>query len=92
MNKKEFAAAIAKKTGMTVKDAEAFAGAAIDVMTETLAKKEDVSFVGFGTFTVKERKERTGRNPRKPDETMVIPACNAVGFKVGKTLKEAVNK
>ena len=56
-----------------------------------LKKEEKVQLVGFGTFETRARKAREGRNPRKPDEVIKIPASKAPVFKAGKTLKEAVN-
>ncbi len=63
----------------------------IDKITETLASCEKVQLVGFGTVETRDRKAREGRNPRKPDEVIKIPASKAPVFKAGKTLKEAVN-
>jgi DNA-binding protein HU-beta len=59
---------------------------------EELAKSGKVQLVGFGTFDVRERKERTGRNPRDPKQTINIPASKAPVFKAVKALKETVNK
>lgn len=92
MNKAELIAAVAEKTGFTKKDAEAAVNATMTSIEETLVKGERVQLIGFGTFEVRERKARTGRNPRKPEETIEIAASNAPVFKAGKALKEAVNK
>lgn len=92
MNKAELIAAVAEKTGFTKKDAEAAVNATMASIEETLVKGERVQLIGFGTFEVRERKARTGRNPRKPEETIQIEASNAPVFKAGKALKEAVNK
>ena len=59
---------------------------------EELSKSGKVQLVGFGTFDVRERKQRTGRNPRNPKETINIPASKAPVFKAGKALKETVNE
>lgn len=64
----------------------------MDVVEETLVAGEKVQLVGFGTFETRERAARSGRNPRKPDETIEIPASKAPVFKAGKGLKELVNK
>jgi len=91
MNKTELITAIQKKSELTKKDAEKFLKAFEEAVTEELAKSGKVQLVGFMTLEVAERKEREGRNPRT-NETMVIPASKAVRFKVGKALKDAVNK
>ncbi len=90
MNKAELVAAIAEKTELSKKDAEAALKAFTDVITEELNKGEKVTLVGFGTFEVSERGERTGRNPQTGAE-MVIPASKAPKFKAGKALKDAIN-
>ena len=81
MNKAELINAVAEKTGFTKKDAEAAVNATMDVVQESLKKDEKVQLIGFGTFEVRQRKTRTGRNPRKPDETIEIPASKAPVFK-----------
>lgn len=63
----------------------------IGTVTESLSKGEPVVLVGFGTFDVSQRNERTGRNPRT-GETITIPATKVPRFKAGKNLKEAINK
>lgn len=89
MNKAEFVALMAEKAGTSKKDSEANLNAALEVISESLAKGEEVSFIGFGAFKVVERKERTGRNPGTGAE-IKIPASKAVSFKVGAKLKEQV--
>ena len=91
MNKTELVAAMAEKTEMTKKDVEACLNAFTGVVTETLKSGEKVQLVGFGTFEVKDRKAREGRNPRDPKQKIKIPASKAPDFKAGKTLKETVN-
>ena len=90
MNKTELVAAISEKTELTKKDSEKALKALIDVVAEELKKGEKIQLVGFGTFEVSERAERTGRNPQSGKE-MVIPASKAPKFKAGKALKDAVN-
>ena len=90
MNKNELSAAIAAKTGMTRKDAEAAVAAVLEVVGETLKSGEKVALVGFGTFEVKERPARMARNPRTGEE-IEIAACKVPGFKAGKALKDTVN-
>ena len=91
MNKPEFISAIAAKTGETKKDAEATLNAFIDVVTEALVKGDKVQLVGFGSFEVRKRAARKGRNPQTKEE-IKIPASKAPVFKAGKALKELVNK
>ncbi len=91
MNKSELIAAIAAKTGETKKDAEATLNAFIDVVTEALVKGDKVQLVGFGSFEVRKRAARKGRNPQTKEE-IKIPASKAPVFKAGKALKELVNK
>ena len=89
MTKVELIAAVAANAGLTKKDAEKAVTATIDVITETLQKGEKVSLVGFGTFEVRERKARQGRNPQTR-EPMTIPASKLPAFSAGKALKDAV--
>ena len=89
MNKADLVSAVAEKTNMSKKDAEKAVSAVFSAIEETLAKNEKVQLVGFGTFEVKERAERIGRNPQTREE-MKIPASRVPGFKAGKALKDAV--
>ena len=91
MNKAELVAAIAAKTGDTKKGAEASVNAFVDVITDALAKGDKVKLVGFGSFEVRKRAARKGRNPRTKEE-IKIPASKAPVFKAGKALKDLVNK
>ena len=91
MNKAELVAAIAAKTGDTKKGAEASVNAFVDVITDALAKGDKVQLVGFGSFEVRKRAARKGRNPRTKEE-IKIPASKAPVFKAGKSLKDLVNK
>ena len=91
MNKAELVSAVAEKTGMSQKDSEKAVNAAFDTITEALAAGDKVQLVGFGTFEVKERGARIGRNPKTKEE-IEIPASRVASFKVGKALKEAVTK
>ena len=90
MNKAELVAAMAEKAELSKKDAEASLKAFTDVVAEELKKGEKIQLVGFGTFEVAERAERTGRNPQTGAD-MVIPASKAPKFKAGKALKDMVN-
>ena len=91
MNKTKLMAAVAEKASMSKKDAEAAVTAAVEAITEALIQQEKVQLVGFGSFEVKTRAERVGRNP-KTKETIQIPASKAPVFKAGKALKDAVAK
>lgn len=91
MNKSELIAKMAEKSNLTKKDAEAALKALVESVEEALENKEKVQLVGFGTFEVRERAERTGRNPRTKEE-IKIPASAAPVFKAGKEFKERVNK
>ena len=89
MNKTELIAAVAEKTGLSKKDSDAAVAAMVDVITESLVQGEKVQLVGFGSFEVKTRAERMGRNPQTK-EPIPIPASKAPVFKAGKALKDAV--
>ena len=89
MNKTELIAAVAEKAELSKKDAEAAVSATVDAITEALKQGEKVQLVGFGSFEVKSRAARTGRNP-KTMETIQIPASKAPVFKAGKALKDIV--
>ncbi|RXK01002.1 DNA-binding protein [Arcobacter sp. CECT 8986] len=89
MNKAEFIDAVATKAGLSKKDAKNAVDAVLETITETLVKKDSVSFIGFGTFTTSERAERTAKVPGT-DRTVTVPATTVAKFKVGKALKEAV--
>ena len=91
MNKTELAAAVAAKTKLSKKEAEAAVNAVLASITEALADGDKVALVGFGTFDVKTRAARTGLNPRTK-ETVEIPASKVPAFKAGKALKDAVAK
>ena len=91
MNKSDLIAAIAAKTGETKKSAEASVNAFVEVVTETLTKGDKVQLVGFGSFEVRKRAARKGRNPQTKEE-IKIPASKAPVFKPGKALKDVVNK
>ncbi|MDD2400881.1 MAG: HU family DNA-binding protein [Clostridia bacterium] len=91
MNKTDLVSMVAEKAEMKKKDAEKALSAVLASIEETLAKGEKVQLVGFGTFEVRARAARTGRNPLTGEE-LKIPATNVPAFKAGKALKEAVAK
>ena len=90
MNKTELIAAVAEKSGLSKKDAAAAVESVITAVSDSLVKGEKVQLVGFGTFEVKERAARTGKNPQT-GAAVEIPASKAPAFKAGKALKDAVN-
>lgn len=89
MNKSELAHKVAEKTSLTVKEAEATTNSIFDIIEEALAAREKVQIMGFGTFEVRDRAARSGRNPQT-GETIEIPATTLPAFKAGKELKEKV--
>lgn len=91
MNKTELIASVAEKTEVTKKNAELLLNSFLETIREELIAGEKVQLVGFGSFEVRDRKARQGRNPRNPEEVIQIPASKAPVFKAGKGLKEAVN-
>ena len=91
MNKTELIAAVAEKAAISKKDADKAVAAFIEAVTDSLAKGDKVQLVGFGTFVVRERAERTGRNP-KTKETITIAASKTPAFKAGKAFKDAIDK
>ncbi|MCL1807901.1 MAG: HU family DNA-binding protein [Oscillospiraceae bacterium] len=91
MNKAELTNAVADKTGLTKKDSDAVITAVFEVIEGALASGDKVQLVGFGSFEVKHREARVGRNP-KTRESINIAATNSPVFKPGKALKESVNK
>jgi len=91
MNKTELIAAVAEKADLSKKDAEAAITAAVEAITGALIEGEKVQLVGFGSFEVKTRAARVGRNP-KTGEDIPIPATKVPVFKAGKALKDAVDQ
>ena len=91
MNKTQLVDAIVAKTGLKKKDAEMVLAATIESVTEALAAGDKVQLSGFGSFDVKTRTARTGRNPNT-QETITIKASKYPAFSASKTLKDAVNK
>ena len=91
MNKTELIQAVADKTELSKKDAEAAIAAMVDAITEALTREERVQLVGFGSFEVKTRAARVGRNPKTGEEIPISESKLPV-FKAGKALKDAVSK
>jgi DNA-binding protein HU-beta len=90
MNKTELVAAVAENAELSKKDAEKAINAVVSTITTALAEGDKVQLVGFGTFEVRERAARKGKNPRSGEE-IDIPASKVPAFKVGKALKDVVN-
>jgi DNA-binding protein HU-beta len=90
MNKGDLIESVADDAGLSKADAARAVDAVVGAITGALKKGSQVSLVGFGTFSVKRRAARTGRNPRT-GESIQIRASNVPGFKAGKALKDAVN-
>lgn len=91
MNKADLINLVAENAGLTKKDSEKAISAVFDVISDALVKGDKVQLVGFGSFEVKARAPRMGRNP-KTKESIQIPASKAPVFKAGKSLKDAVAK
>ncbi len=89
MNKSEFIEQVASKSGLTKADANRALDAFIETVSKALKKGDTVSLVGFGTFSVKKRAARTGRNPAT-GETIKIKASKSPAFKPGKAFKDAI--
>ncbi|MDR7245253.1 MULTISPECIES: HU family DNA-binding protein [Priestia] len=89
MNKTELVDAVVTQAELSKQDAKKAVEALFETISNTLAKEEKIQLIGFGTFEVRERAARTGRNPQTGEE-MTIPASKVPAFKPGKELKEAV--
>lgn len=90
MNKSELIAGMAAESGLAKADVEKALNAFLHQVEKALKEGDKVQLIGFGTFEIKARAERTGRNPRTK-EAVVIPASKAPVFKAGKSLKDAMN-
>lgn len=90
MNKTELITVVAQKTDLSKRDAERVVKTVFDTITEELAKGDKVQVIGFGTFEVRERQAREGRNPQN-GESITIAASKSPAFKAGKQLKDKVN-
>ena len=89
MNKTELIAAVAEKTDLSKKDADTAVSAVLGAITDAHKAGDKIQLVGFGTFEVRNRAAKQGRNPRT-GETMTVPASKVPAFKAGKALKDAV--
>ncbi len=89
MTKAEFVSTIATKAGLTKKDSEMALNAVLDSIQTLLSDGDNITFIGFGAFSVVERAARTARNPKTGQE-IKLPATKAIKFKIGKNLKDSV--
>ena len=90
VSKADLVNVVATKVNVTKQQAAESIDAVIDGITDALAVGDKVQLTGFGSFEVRLRKERVGRNPTDPSKTIIIPAQKAPAFKAGKRLKDAV--
>jgi DNA-binding protein HU-beta len=90
VTKQEFVNEVASKAGLASRDAAKAVDAFLDTITETLRRREEVAFTGFGKFTTQDRAERQGVNPRDPSQKVTIPAATVPKFSAGSQLKAAV--
>lgn len=90
MNKTELIAAVAEKTGLSKKDADNAVNVLLNTIVDTVAKDEKVQIVGFGTFELRSRSERQGRDPRT-NSPITIPASRVPAFKAGKAFKDSTS-
>ena len=88
--KRDLVMKIADETNLIQQDVYSVIQKTLDYITESLAKGENVELRNFGVFEVRERKQRIGRNPNKPEQVVTIPARNVVKFKPGKVMKQNV--
>ncbi len=88
--KRELVVRIAQETGLIQQDVYDVIQKTLDYITESLANGEEVEFRNFGVFEITERKQRIGRNPNKPEQTVTIPTRKVVKFKPGKVMKHVV--
>ena len=91
MNKAELISAVAEKADLTKRDVETVVNAITEVIEEALARGEKVSLVGFGTFEIRDRAARMGRNPQTKQE-IKIPATRVPAFRAGKSLKDRIHE
>ncbi len=90
MTKRDLVVRISKETGIAQEDVYTIVQKSLDYITESLAKQETVEFRNFGVFELRTRNTRIGRNPNKPENVVVIPACKVVKFKPGKEMKARI--
>jgi DNA-binding protein HU-beta len=92
VTKQEFIERVASKTGLSKRDAGQAVDAFLDTVTESLARGDEITFVGFGKFSTSHRAARMGVNPRNPSNKVHIPAATVPKFRAGSALKKAVKE
>lgn len=90
MTKRDLVVRIADETGLIQQDVFAVIQKTLDYIVESLSKGENIEFRNFGVFEVRERKQRIGRNPNRPEQVVTIPARKVVKFKPGKIMKKII--
>jgi DNA-binding protein HU-beta len=90
VTKQEFVDAVAQRSGLGKREAAMAVDAVLDTITETLRRRDQINFTGFGKFATSERKARMGVNPRNPSEKVHIPAATVPKFTAGSALKQSV--
>ncbi|TAN35968.1 MAG: integration host factor subunit beta [Verrucomicrobia bacterium] len=90
LTKRDLVMRISEETGLIQQDVFAVLQKTLDYIVDALAKGEHVEFRNFGVFTIRERKARIGRNPKKPQNTVTIPARKVVKFKPGRIMKKRI--
>ena len=90
LTKRNLAIRIAEETGLTQQQVIAVIQKTLDSIVESLSQGQTIEFCKFGVFDVRERRQRVGRNPHKPDQVVVIPSRKVVRFRPGKTMKELI--
>ena len=91
MTKRDMVVRIAEETGLIQQDVHTVIQKALDMIVDSLANGKNVELRNFGVFQLRERKERVGRNPNRPEHTVTIPSCRIVKFKPGKIMKDRVS-
>ena len=90
MTKQEFVDAVAQRSGLGKREAAQAVDAVLETITETLRRRDQINFTGFGKFPTSDRKARMGVNPRNPGEKVHIPAATVPKFTAGSSLKQTV--
>jgi len=90
VTKQEFVDAVAQRSGLSRREAGQAVEAVLDTITDTLKKRDQINFTGFGKFATSERKARMGVNPRNPGQKVHIPAATVPKFTAGSALKQSV--
>ncbi len=92
MTKRDLVVRISKETGVVQDDVQAVIQKTLDYIVDGLVEGQNIEFRNFGVFEVRQRSERVGRNPNRPEDVVKIPACKVVKFKPGKEMKARVEQ